>query len=86
MDANYISYIENYLTKHDWQDFDISRAWGQMAQMRAPLHCVNQQLYNSIYNAIEEFCLDNDMEIDDICDNVNSTDPDEIIFELFNEN
>ena len=91
MDEKYISYIENYLTRHEWDKDDIDREIRKIARMRSTLRLTNLQLYETIENAVSEFCIDNDILDDDIFngsylegDN-NSCDPEEIINYLFED-
>lgn len=78
MDANLIKFIENYLLERDeLAETHILMAHTKMDHYKCPLHCADQNLYNSIYNAVEEYCFDHGYMIDHY--------PDEIIFELFND-
>lgn len=45
---------------------EVYYTFGEMCINRTPLHYQNHSLYNQIDDLIEEFCMDNDMNCEDI--------------------
>ena len=47
-------------------DEKVAIAWDRIDQMRCPLWMADEPLYNEMLAVVEDYCWDNDLDIDDI--------------------
>lgn len=57
-----IDYVQGYLTDRDFTSRDIRRAWNIMGRNRVPLYYADSNLFETIQDAINDFCADYDIE------------------------